>query len=102
MVTQKEKGNSRVFQAAFLTLFMGLFFASYLFILQPGWDPSPEDFSEGFVELDIEGAYLIKHKDGTWSEVFPKSELYPNGLVVDLSEETAKVFIQDGLKVKEE
>lgn len=102
MVTQSNKGNSRVFQAAFLTVFIALFFASYLFILQPGWDPSPEDFSEGFVELDTEGAYLIKHKDGTWSQVFPKSELYPDGLVVDLSEETAKVFIADGIEIKEE
>lgn len=96
MVTQSGKGNSKVFQAAFLTLFMGLFFASYLFILQPGWDPSPEDFSEGFVEVDTEGTYLLKHKDGTWSYVLP------DGTLGEISEETVKVFIQDGIEIKEE
>ncbi len=96
MVTQSDKGNSKVFQAAFLALFVALFFASYLFILQPGWDPSPGDFSEGFVEVDTEGTYLLKHKDGTWSYVLP------DGTLGEISEETVKVFIQDGIEIKEE
>lgn len=98
MVTQREKGNSRAFQAAFLALFIALFFASYLFILQPGWDPPTEEITENdrYVETNSEESYLLKHKDGTWSQVFQ------NGLVADLSEETAKVFIQDGIEVKEE
>lgn len=36
MVTQREKGNSRVVQAAFLALFIGLFFASYLLFCSRG------------------------------------------------------------------
>lgn len=97
MVTQSDKGNSRAFQAVFLALFMGLFFASYLFILQPGWDPPEEEINtDGYVEIDNKGAYLIKHKDGTWSYVFP------DGTIASVSEDTAKVFIQDGDIVKEE
>ncbi len=98
MVTQPDKRNSRVFQAAFLTLFTALFFLSYLFILQPRYTPPANDITEDgkYVETDTQGAYLLKHKDGTWSEMFP------NGMVVDLSEETAQVFIADGEPVKEE
>lgn len=103
MVTQSDKGNSKVFQAAFLILFVALFFASYLFILQPGWDPPLEDINtNGYVDISNKGSYLIKHKDGTWSQVFPKSEMFPDGLVADISEETVKVFIKDGIEVKEE
>ncbi len=98
IVTQPDKRNSKVFQAAFLTLFTTLFLASYLFILQPSYDPLAKDITEGgkYVETDNQRAYLLKHKDGTWSYVFP------DGTVASVSEETAKAFIQDGDIVKEE
>ena len=96
MVTQPSKGNPKVMQISFILIFVAIFFASYLFVLQSAWDPLEEDFSEGFVEIDNESGYLLKHKDGTWSFVFP------NGLVAEVSEETVEVFIQDGIEIKEE
>lgn len=97
IVTQPDKRNSRVFQTAFLTLFTVLFFASYLFILQPRYDPPAEEINaDGYVDISAEGAYLIKHKNGAWSYVLP------DGTVASAREETTKVLIQDGIEIKEE
>lgn len=96
VVTCPNRGKGKRLHLAFVLLFTLLLMGSYTFVLQPRYDPPSEDFSEGFVEIDNEGAYLLKHKDGTWSYVFP------DGTVGAVSEETAQIFIQDGDIVKEE
>ncbi len=97
MVTQPSRGNPKVLQGVFILLFVGIFFASYLFILQPGYDPPAEEINvDGYMDISNEGSFLIKHKDGTWSFVLT------DGRACSTSEEVANVFIQDGIEIKEE
>lgn len=97
VVTYPDRRKGGRMQLALVLLFTLLLIGSYTFVLQPSYEPPTEDlFTGGYVPIDNEGAYLVKHKDGTWSYVFP------DGTVGTASEETARVFIQEGTEVREE
>ena len=75
---------------------IGIWLASYCFILQPAFDPPEEDIYTDSSVREIHTLYLIKHKDGTYSEVFEDGwkERVPIGY--------EDVFLSQGYEIVEE
>lgn len=97
VITCPDRGKGKRMHLAFVLLFTLLLMGSYTFVLQPSYEPPIDEINtDGYIEMNNEGAYLLKHKDGTWSYVLP------DGTVGTASEETARVLIQDGIEVMEE
>lgn len=98
MVISKRRLVSKWCRGAFWALFFTLFFLSYCFILQPAYDPPREDiYTDSTVqEVNMLDAYLIEHKDGSYSLVQPES------VPTHINNEAAQVLMESGFTIFKE
>lgn len=96
LITKPIKKPVWVGQAIVIAVSIGIWLASYCFILQPAFDPPEEDIYTDSSVREIHTLYLIKHKDGTYSEVFEDGwkERVPIGY--------EDVFLSQGYEIVEE
>lgn len=84
---------------AILAVSVALFFVSYVFVLQPYYEPPISEMlpagQEGNVEI-VEVSYLVKHSDGSYSIVMS------NGSEVAIAGDTLDVMLSQNFEVKEE
>lgn len=85
-------------QAAFFSLCMVLTVVSYIFVLQPYYEPPAEDI---YTDTTVIGdnwseGYILKHKDGSYSFVSKTGKIY------DMNEENLGLFLEGGYELKEE
>lgn len=77
-------------QGMALIVAFSIFLASYSFVIQPSFDPPVEEIvtSEHTWEIDTTDAYILKHKDGTYSYVLKDGSMQP------MSEKTVQIFVE--------
>ena len=84
---------------AILAVSVALFFVSYVFVLQPSYNPPVSDFAgengRGF-EIDISNDTIIRCSDGSYKI------LTESGNVIPLAEETVEVLLDQGYQLREE
>lgn len=84
---------------AILAVSVALFFVSYVFVLQPYYEPPISEMlpagQEGNVEI-VEVSYLVKHADGSYYAVLS------NGVETAISDETLDMMLSQNYEVKEE
>lgn len=100
MITRGENAKRAFWhRLALLTVSVALLFASYLFVIQPKYDPPTDDYLSGVYEdLDVvEVSYLIAHDDGTYTAVMSNGDSFS---VTD--ENTIEIMLSQGCVVKEE
>lgn len=100
MITRgKNAKRASWHRLALLTVSVALLFASYLFVIQPKYDPPTDDYLSGVYEdLDVvEVSYLIAHDDGTYTAVMSNGDSFS---VTD--ENTIEIMLSQGCVVKEE
>lgn len=79
MITRGENAKRASWhRLALLTVSVALLFASYLFVIQPKYDPPTDDYLSGVYEdLDVvEVSYLIAHDDGTYTVVISSGDSF--------------------------
>lgn len=79
-------------------VFAMLFALSYLFVVQPRYDPPMTDiYSDSLTgELDWSNGYILKCKDGTYYMISGGKE------PTRIKSETAELFASVGTEIKEE
>lgn len=91
--------TKKLYQALLFSLSLMVLLFSYAFVVQPAYDPPPEDIytHESVQEFTNPNEYILKHKDGTYSAVTVDGFKYP------LKESTVKVFVEiEKLEIREE
>lgn len=85
-------------QVLVVGIFSLLFVASYVFVVQPYYDPPTEDIytSNVITGFDSNNGYILKHSDGSYSMVINGNEPVP------IKEDNVKMLIEAGYEVKEE
>ena len=99
MITRRENAKRASWhRLALLTVSVALLFASYLFVIQPKYDPPIEDFYSNGGEVIVSTVdYLIECDDGTYIVVFS------DGFQEHISDaETIKLILNQGYTIKEE
>lgn len=75
-----------------------VFVGSYLFILQPYYEPPVRDIFENssVQRIDINEEFIVKHKNGSYSLVLATGE------ELDIQKATVDIFVSCGTELKEE
>ncbi len=84
---------------AILTVSVALFFVSYVFVLQPHYDPPVSEMvpeGQGNNTKIVEASYLVKHADGSYSLVLS------DGMEIDISGDSLDMMLSQNYEVKEE
>ncbi len=100
MITRGENAKRASWhRLALLTVSVALLFASYLFVIQPKYDPNVDDYLLGnHSDLDIvDISYLIAHDDGTYTAVMSNGESFS---VTD--EKTIELMLLEDYTIKED
>lgn len=87
------------YPAALVVLSLLVFIASYLFVLQPYYEaPAADIYTDlSVTEFNIDGGYILKLNDGTFSLVLKSGDCIP-----DISRETLYIFMHEGIEIREE
>lgn len=100
MITRGENAKRASWhRLALLTVSVALLFASYLFVIQPKYDPPTDDYLSGVYEdLDVvEASYLIAHDNGTYTAVMSNGDSF---LIVN--ESTIEVLLSQNFPIIKE
>ena len=100
MITRRENAKRASWhRLALLTVSVALLFASYLFVIQPKYDPPTDDYLSGVYEdLDVvEASYLIAHDNGTYTAVMSNGDSF---LIVN--ESTIEVLLSQNFPIIKE
>ena len=100
MITRRENAKRASWhRLALLTVSVALLFASYLFVIQPKYDPPTDDYLSGVYEdLDVvEASYLIEHDNGTYTAVMSNGDSF---LIVN--ESTIEVLLSQNFPIIKE
>lgn len=90
MMSDPPKSIQRVFQVLSISFAIAVLILSYSFVPQTFYEPPKEEiYTDGGIwEFDWTDAYILKHKDGTYSYVLNDGSRH------DMSESAVKIFVE--------
>lgn len=98
LITRATKKVGVHCQVAFIGLAVLLTVLSYAFVLQPAFDPPVEEIyaNDSVAEWDIKNAYILQHRDMTYSLVLENGEMYP------ISDPILQMYVDLGTEIRKE